>query len=415
MLEVALQRFKVLAHNRRYFWAVAAVVLVGDAALTQVIIRYVPYTEIDFETYMHHVNLYGKGERDYSNIIGPSGPLVYPAGHVFIHRFLSIITSRGSELRVAQQIYGLLYLVSVVLTCAIYHQGGIPNYVLFVLPLSKRLHSLFMLRLFNDCWALVAVQMATLAYATGWDEVATVLFSAALSVKMSILLYLPGLLVVLVKRHGLLHSLRHVATIVLIQVVIALPFLRTHPWSYLSSAFEFSRVFLYKWTVNWRFLSEDVFLGRPWALILLVGQLSTLIAFASIKWCRSDGGAVNAIHRALRNPMVGASTKGVLADEIITIFFTSNLIGIIFARSLHYQFYSWYAQQIPFLLWHTKYPIIVRFTILTCIEYAWNVFPSTDLSSTVLLASNLVLLLGIWSGFPQGKDFRRLVETNKRT
>ena len=62
------------------------------------------------------------------------------------------------------------------LTIAIYRQGGIPNYVLFVLPLSKRLHSLFMLRLFNDCWALVVVQMATLAYATGWDDMATVLF-----------------------------------------------------------------------------------------------------------------------------------------------------------------------------------------------------------------------------------------------
>jgi ALG3 protein len=34
-------------------------------------------TEIDFETYMYHVSLYEKGERDYSKIIGPSGPLVY--------------------------------------------------------------------------------------------------------------------------------------------------------------------------------------------------------------------------------------------------------------------------------------------------------------------------------------------------
>jgi len=41
---------------------------------------------------------------------------------------------------------------------------------------------------------------------------------------------------------------------------------------------------------------------------------------------------------------------------VATILFTSNLIGIIFARSLHYQFYSWYAQQIPFLAWRTRYP-----------------------------------------------------------
>jgi len=37
------------------------------------------------------------------------------------------------------------------------------------------------------------------------------------------------------------------------------------------------------------------------------------------------------------------------------------------------------------------------------IEYAWNVFPSTPLSSGVLLASNTLLLLGIWFGFAEGR------------
>jgi alpha-1,3-mannosyltransferase len=141
-------------------------------------------------------------------------------------------------------------------------------------------------------------------------------FSAALSVKMSILLYLPGLLVFLFKRHGLLHTLRHSSTIVLFQVLIALPFLRKHSWPYLSSAFEFSRVFLYKWTVNWRFISEDVFLSHSWALTLLAGQLFTLIAFAMIKWCRNDGGVMSVLNRGLRRPMVGASVKGVSADGV---------------------------------------------------------------------------------------------------
>lgn len=137
---------------------------------------------------------------------------------------------------------------------------------------------------------------------------------------MSILLYFPGLLVLLFKRHGLLHSLRHVVAIMLLQVLLALPFLRAHPWSYFSSAFEFSRVFFYKWTVNWRFLSENVFLSRPWALTLFAGHLFTLIAFASIKWCRSDGGVVEILCRGLRKPMVGASVKGVAADGVFAFF-----------------------------------------------------------------------------------------------
>lgn len=39
---------------------------------------------------------------------------------------------------------------------------------------------------------------------------------------------------------------------------------------------------------------------------------------------------------------------------------TSNLIGIIFARSLHYQFYSWYSQQLPLLTQRTRFPFIMQ-------------------------------------------------------
>lgn len=46
--------------------------------------------------------------------------------------------------------------------------------------------------------------------------------------------------------------------------------------------------------------------------------------------------------------------------DTTTLLFTSNLIGILFARSLHYQFYSWYAMQRPFLVWRTRYPVIVK-------------------------------------------------------
>lgn len=104
-----------------------------------------------------------------------------------------------------------------------------------------------------------------------------------------------------------------------LQVLLALPFLRVYPWSYLSSAFEFSRVFLYKWTVNWRFLPEDVFLSRPWALALLAAHLSTLIAFGSIKWCRRDGGVLKVLSRGLRKPMVGASVEAVRADGVFAL------------------------------------------------------------------------------------------------
>jgi len=152
--------------------------------LIPVTFGYVSFTEIDWETYMYQVDLFIKGERDYSELIGPSGPLVYPAGHVFIHRVLSMITNSGLHLRRAQNIYWVLYILTVLFTCAIYRRGGLPNYVLLTLPLSKRLHSIYVLRLFNDCWAVALSQIAILGYSGGWDNLASIIFSIAISVKI---------------------------------------------------------------------------------------------------------------------------------------------------------------------------------------------------------------------------------------
>ncbi|KAJ7740725.1 glycosyltransferase family 58 protein [Mycena maculata] len=399
-----LRRYaRLLLLDSQYFWWLASLVIFGDLLLSQLIIRFVPYTEIDWETYMVQTDVYLKGELDYSRITGPTGPLVYPAGHLHIHRILHAITDAGADIGKAQQIYGILYLASLTLSCTIYRlAGGTPNWAVLLLPLSKRLHSIFFLRLFNDCWSVTFLQAAVVAYQTGYDDVGTLLFSAALSVKMSILLYLPALLVVLFKRHGLVSTFRHMVTLVASNALLALSFLEEDYWAYLRSAFDLSRVFLYKWTVNWKMLSEETFLSPQWANGLLFGHLSVLASFGVFLWCRKDGGVWTVLKRGLRKPDLPASFTPLTADYIATIFFTSNLIGIIFARSLHYQFYSWYAQQLPFLAWRTRFPVLVKIGLIMAIEYSWNIFPSTPFSSTILLAANATLLGGIWTGYPNG-------------
>ncbi len=280
------------------------------------------------------------------------------------------------------------------MSCAIYRQAAsVPSWLILLLPLSKRLHSIFVLRLFNDCWAVAVNQLAILMLQAGLDDAGVLLYgyvsehplyqtfsetsSAALSVKMSILLYLPGLLVILFKRKGLGSTLRYIFTIISIQMLLASKFLQQNAWAYLQSAFDFGRVFLYKWTVNWRFVDEEVFLSRQWAIGLLVGHASTLILFGLFKWCKADGGVARVLQRGILRPLSPASPIPVTADgkvlcffyttrllneeiDVTTILFTSNLIGMLFARSLHYQFYSWYAHQVPYLVWKTKYPLLFR-------------------------------------------------------
>ncbi|KAJ6630674.1 glycosyltransferase family 58 protein [Mycena sp. CBHHK59/15] len=396
------QYASLLLHDSRYFWWLASFVIISDFLFSQLIIYFVPYTEIDWETYMVQTEVYQEGQLDYSKITGPTGPLL--SCRPFAHPSSSPWdTNSGANISMAQEIYAVLYIISLTLTCTIYWlSGGFPNWGLLLLPLSKRLHSIFFLRLFNDCWAVTFVQAAIIAYQTGYDELGTLLFSAALSVKMSILLYLPALLVVLFKRGGLMTTLRHMWTLVCANALLALRFLNEDYWAYLKSSFDLSRVFLYKWTVNWRMVDEETFLSRAWANGLLFGHASVLVAFGIFVWCGKDGSVWSVLERGFRRPSLPAAVAPVTADYIATIFFTSNLIGIIFARSLHYQFYSWYAQQLPFLAWRTRYPPLIKIVLLAAIEYSWNVFPSTFFSSTTLVVANSLLLIGIWTGYPNG-------------
>ncbi len=138
--------------------------------------------------------------------------------------------------------------------------------------------------------------------------------SAALSVKMSVLLYLPAFLVVLVKQCGLATTIRLCLTMLSLQALIGYPFLLEHPRVYVESAFNFGRVFLYRWTVNWRFLSEDSFLDPKFTKALLVGHVVVLVAFGISRWCRNAGGVTAVLSRAIRRPNYPASPVPLTAD-----------------------------------------------------------------------------------------------------
>lgn len=68
---------------------------------------------------MQQVSQFLDGERDYRKIEGGTGPLVYPAAHVYIYTFLYWITDKGQNIGKAQAIFGMLYLVTlgVVMSC----------------------------------------------------------------------------------------------------------------------------------------------------------------------------------------------------------------------------------------------------------------------------------------------------------
>lgn len=147
---------------------------------------------------------------------------------------------------------------------------------------------------------------------------------------------------------------------------------------------------MYKWTVNFKFLPEEIFLSKKLSILLLLMTLLMIVIFA-YKWINENN---KILTKYGKKSIIGI---GNLAPNfIIVTIFTSNFIGVAFARTLHYQFYSWYFHTIPYLLWHINIPIIIKLFIFICIEIAFNIYPAIPLSSAVLQICHIVILLGLF-------------------
>lgn len=392
-----------------YFIYLFAALLLADTILSILIVKFVPYTEIDWIAYMQEVGEeagFLSGDLNYANLRGDTGPLVYPAGFVYIFSILYYLTNRGQDINLAQWLFVGLYLTTTALACWLLRQSKIiPNWAIGLLCLSRRIHSIFMLRCFNDCVATFLLLCAVALFVKDRWSSGCFFFSLAVSVKMNVLLYAPGLLLLLWQRHGFIFSIPLLAICGGLQILLALPFLVTFPKEYVLGAFDFGRVFQYVWTVNFKFLSEEVFVSKHLAKGLLMTQLAVLLAYFSRREALGQKQTSAArispeetgVWKVFKSSLSSSASRTNLSpDWILSGLFVSNFIGVMFARSLHFQFYVWYFHSLPFLLWLAPLPTYVRLALFVTIEVVWNVFPSTSITSAALWLAHGVLLVSLF-------------------
>ena len=229
-------------------WLCAALLL-GELALGLAIIWKIPYTEIDWKAYMQEVQGVLDGEWDYLKLRGGTGPLVYPAGFVHMFALFHGVTgadpnccrlpptattesarcvSGGGDVRLAQYLFLAIYLGTHGVVLSLYRRSQlVPPWACVLLCLSLRVHSLYVLRLFNDCVAMLLVYVAVLALVRGRWSAASVLYSLAVSVKMNALLLAPALAIVFLRGLGWRGSIERGLLFVVVQLGLVLPFLTT--------------------------------------------------------------------------------------------------------------------------------------------------------------------------------------------
>lgn len=407
-----------------------------EAMLLEFIIIKVPYTEIDYSTYMQQIGQIERGQFDYSKIKGDTGPIVYPAGYVFIYSWMKVVTDGMNNIGKGQELFRLLYLVSLALTFLIYIQASgikkIRPYQLYLLVLSKRLHSIYVLRLFNDCFATffvlgtifllqVAAKLKSRSYLDKDPEVRSEMalysnlvsllavdsYCFGVSVKMNALLYLPGLVIVLyfLNDENLVKLSGMILFGVVVEIGINFQFLTqsaTVRSNFIHNAFDFGRQFMYKWTVNWRFVDKETFQSKSFHNLLLALHVSVLLLFVFARWLhrRETGKAPTELvlrdgllrfYKNTMDPKHAILHPAGGARYVALVMMTSNLVGVLFARSLHYQFLSWYYYSVPFLLGEAGFPLALSVLLVAVHEWTWNAYPSTAASSISLVCVLSVL------------------------
>jgi alpha-1,3-mannosyltransferase len=400
--------------------ATVRLLLLAELAAGLLILRVARYTEIDWKAYMQEVQAVADGQRNYTAIRANTGPLVYPAGFVWLFLGLHRLTgadpdccrlpptpisestrcvSGGGDVALAQHIYLGLYLATLAVVLKTYRRCGVPRWAWPLACLSYRVHSLYLLRLFNDAPAMLLLHGFVLAYASRRFLLGALLFSAALSLKMNALLFAPALAILTLRECGWVGAIARAIPPLALQALLAAPFLRSNAHGYVSRAFELSRAFEHRWSVNWAMVSPSTFRAPRFAAALLAAHAALLLAFAHRRWCLECGGLPRLLRTAVRGPPSQRQDgRSASARETVVTAFTCNFIGVATARSLHYQFYLFYFFSLPVLLWATPLPTPVRLLLWAGIEWAYNVYPPSPASSAVLQACHAVILLGLWLG-----------------
>lgn len=390
---------KFICFNPRGNAIVMPILLLLESIALKAITSLVPYTEIDYKAYMEQVEMITiDKELDYTQIFGGTGPLVYPAGHVLLYRLMYKITHGMEMLSEGQIIFRYLYMATLILQMIIYYQLQLPPWCVVLACLSKRLHSIYVLRLFNDCSTTFFMVLTVLLLMQGCKKrgavmslLASIVYSVAVSIKMNALLFLPAFVVsvFLINQGHLVITLGCLITAFIWQLLVALPFLRAYPKQYFEGAFNFSRHFLYKWSVNWQFVGEEGFDSAVFHKALLASQVVGIMCIILVKYPNLIGDGL----KALRRPLSRVVKTSNHAEVVPFILVTTNFVGVLFSRSLHYQFLAWYHWTIPILVHYSQLPWFLGPVWFILHEYCWNSYPPNAKASGILFALNAVMLL----------------------
>jgi len=211
-----------------------------DLLLVIAVIAVTPYTEIDWATYMEQVEVFLNGERDYRQIEGPTGPVVYPANFLYIFSALYKLTAAGTRIDRAQFLFAIFHALNVSIVARTYLEDESLNVsVLLLILLSRRVTSIYVLRMFNDGIEAVLANLSVFLFCRKNYTLGCIFLSLAVGVKMNALLYVPAAGVLIVEELGWPKTAGNVLLSLIIQACLSLCIAGRATWEGLSNWDEY--------------------------------------------------------------------------------------------------------------------------------------------------------------------------------
>lgn len=251
-------------------------------------------------------------------------------------------------------------------------------------------------RCFNDCFTMLYFYIGLyLLISRNRIVLSTIFFGIALSCKMNVVLFLPGIFYIYIKKKGPIFLISQIILILLIQILMGLPFILTYPLSYLKGAYNVTRVFDLSESINWQFLSLDTFYNPLFHKFLLFTHLFLLICFLIFVYEKPSKNILVSLR--LNDWSINAEEKHLDKKFMAMVIFTSNFIGIACGRSLHYQFFLWFFESLPFLFWLTRWNFFVKVFLMLIYSYSWS-YRKHPIKSLILNFVHIFLISSILFG-----------------
>lgn len=143
-----------------------------------------------------------------------------------------------------------------------------------------------------------------------------------------------------------------------------------------------------------------------------------LIIFLGDQWLKPANTSFEGLQFMLLNSLSTAQIQGIsrklTPDFVMATILSAMAVGCLCARSLHYQFYAYIAWSSPYLLWKSGLRPALVYTIWVAQEWAWNEYPSTDVSSLVVVGCLTATVIASYHAISRTKGVEMAAEEERK-